>query len=238
MEQQLELLWQYQQVDMEVERYEREMRQSPNRQKLIKQRDFLMEQQNVVKRIEQEVAILSDRMEAIRDEITRLQSAVADLQSQVEQNPPQDVEEARKPENSSLLPPMLALMFSGAAMAEDNGLGVRQLLVSETRAFVLNGIASGAFAGKKRQDFSSQGMVAPLFDAVSLGRKEIRQVGTPVRRGADWIVPFVLRDHGNGNDYAVRVRVSDTGGSPRVVAVDNLRQLFVILGREAGALES
>ena len=96
MEQQLELLWQYQQVDMEVERYEREMRQSPNRQKLIKQRDFLMEQQNVVKRIEQEVAILSDRMEAIRDEITRLQSAVADLQSQVEQNPPQDVEEARK----------------------------------------------------------------------------------------------------------------------------------------------
>lgn len=148
------------------------------------------------------------------------------------------VEEARKPENSSLLPPMLALMFSGAAMAEDNGLGVRQLLVSEMRAFVLNGIASGAFAGKKRQDFSSQGMVAPLFDAVSLGRKEIRQVGTPVRRGADWIVPFVLRDHGNGNDYAVRVRVSDTGGSPRVVAVDNLRQLFVILGREAGALES
>ena len=55
MEQQLELLWQYQQVDMEVERYEREMRQSPNRQKLIKQRDFLMEQQNVVKRIEQEM---------------------------------------------------------------------------------------------------------------------------------------------------------------------------------------
>lgn len=69
MEQQLELLWQYQQVDMEVERFEREMRQAPNRQKLLKQREFLMEQQNVVKRIEQEVAIMSDRMEAIRDEI-------------------------------------------------------------------------------------------------------------------------------------------------------------------------
>ena len=35
------------------------------------------------------------------------------------------MKEAAKPENSSLLPPMLALMFSGAAMAEDNGLGVR-----------------------------------------------------------------------------------------------------------------
>ena len=55
------------------------------------------------------------------------------------------MKEAAKPENSSLLPPMLALMFSGAAMAEDNGLGVRKLLVSEARAFVHNGIASGAF---------------------------------------------------------------------------------------------
>lgn len=51
-------------------------------------------------------------------------------------------------------------------------------------------------------------------------------------------MPFVLRDHGNGNSYAVRARVSDAGGSPRVVAVENLRQLFVILGKEAQALES
>lgn len=96
MEQQLELLWQYQQVDMEVERFEREMRQAPNRQKLLKQREFLMEQQNVVKRIEQEVAIMSDRMEAIRDEIIRLQNSVADLEAQTEKNPPETVEDARK----------------------------------------------------------------------------------------------------------------------------------------------
>ena len=51
-------------------------------------------------------------------------------------------------------------------------------------------------------------------------------------------MPFVLRDHGNGNSYAVRARVSDAGGNPRVVAVENLRQLFVILGKEAQALES
>lgn len=148
------------------------------------------------------------------------------------------MEEARKPGNASMLPPVLALMFSGAALADDNGLGVRRLLVSEVRAFVHNGIASGAFAGKKVPDYASQGLVAPLFESVSLGRKEIRNVGTPVRQGTDWIVPFVLRDHGNGNDYAVRVRVRDTGDGPRVVAVDNLRQLFVILGKEAEALES
>ena len=124
------------------------------------------------------------------------------------------MKEAAKPENSSLLPPMLALMFSGAAMAEDNGLGVRKLLVSEARAFVHNGIASGAFAGKSVQDYRTEGWVAPLFESVSMGRKEIRNVGTPVRQGKDWIVPFVLRDHGNGNSYAVRARVSDAGGQP------------------------
>ena len=102
------------------------------------------------------------------------------------------MKEAAKPENSSLLPPMLALMFSGAAMAEDNGLGVRKLLVSEARAFVHNGIASGAFAGKSVQDYRTEGWVAPLFESVSMGRKEIRNVGTPVRQGKDWIVPFVL----------------------------------------------
>ena len=130
------------------------------------------------------------------------------------------MKEAAKPENSSLLPPMLALMFSGAAMAEDNGLGVRKLLVSEARALVHNGIASGAFAGKSVQDYRTEGWVAPLFESVSMGRKEIRNVGTPVRQGKDWIVPFVLRDHGNGNSYAVRARVSDAGGNPRVVAVE------------------
>ena len=148
------------------------------------------------------------------------------------------MKEAAKPENSSLLPPMLALMFSGAALAEDNGLGVRTLLVSEARAFVHNGIASGTFAGKSVQGYEAEGWVAPLFESVSRGRKEIRNVGTPVRQGQDWIVPFVLRDHGNGNSYAVRARVSDAGGSPRVVAVENLRQLFVILGKEARELES
>ena len=71
------------------------------------------------------------------------------------------MKEAAKPENSSLLPPMLALMFSGAALAEDNGLGVRTLLVSEARAFVHNGIASGAFAGKSVQGYEAEGWVAP-----------------------------------------------------------------------------
>ena len=48
---QLDLLWAYQQVDMEADRFESEMRQAPNRQKLLKNRNFIVEQQNNMKAI-------------------------------------------------------------------------------------------------------------------------------------------------------------------------------------------
>ena len=70
---QLDLLWQYMQVDMDAERFEQEMRNSPNRQQLIKQRNFLRDQQANMARIEDDVAGMLDRLEAVRDETTRLQ---------------------------------------------------------------------------------------------------------------------------------------------------------------------
>ena len=48
---QYELLWKYQQVDMELDQYEKEMRGNSNRKELLKHRDFLLEQQNVLKKI-------------------------------------------------------------------------------------------------------------------------------------------------------------------------------------------
>ena len=63
----MEALWAYQQRDMEADRFETEMRQAPNRLKLLKERDFLQEQQNNMKRIEREVALMSDRLDALRD---------------------------------------------------------------------------------------------------------------------------------------------------------------------------
>lgn len=93
---QLEMLWLYQQADMEVERFERKMRQNPNRQQLIKHRDFILEQQNVVKKVEADVAMMSDRVEALSDEIKRLQNSVQALGEQLQNNPPQDIEETRR----------------------------------------------------------------------------------------------------------------------------------------------
>ena len=94
--QQYELLWQYQQVDMELDQYEREMRNNSNRKELLKHRDFLLEQQNVLKKIETDVEIMSDRMEALADEITRLNGSVSEATANFEANRPQDLEEAKK----------------------------------------------------------------------------------------------------------------------------------------------
>ena len=94
--QQYELLWQYQQVDMELDQYEKEMRASSNRKELLKHREFLLEQQNVLKKIETDVENMSDRMEALADEITRLNGSVAEATANFEANRPQDLEEAKK----------------------------------------------------------------------------------------------------------------------------------------------
>ena len=93
---QYELLWQYQQVDMELDQYEKEMRGNSNRKELIKHRDFLKEQQEVLKKIEADVEIMSDRMEALADEIERLNGSVAEASANFEAHRPEDLEEAKK----------------------------------------------------------------------------------------------------------------------------------------------
>ena len=92
---QFALLWQYQQVDIEVDRFEREMRADPKRQKLIKNRDFLVEQQGVIKRIENEVSVMADRLEALQDEVVRLRDSVNELNTRLEAHQPDTLDDAR-----------------------------------------------------------------------------------------------------------------------------------------------
>ena len=93
---QLNTLWQFMQVDMEADSFENKMRQSANRQKLIKQRDFLKDQQANMKRLETEVAVMQDRLEAVQDEAERLEKVLEGLSQEFEANPPKSVEEAQK----------------------------------------------------------------------------------------------------------------------------------------------
>ena len=93
---QLDTLWQFMQVDMEADGFETKMRQSANRQKLIKQRDFLKDQQANMKKLENDVAVMQDRLEAVKDEAARLEKVLAGLSEEMAANPPQNVEEAQK----------------------------------------------------------------------------------------------------------------------------------------------
>ena len=93
---QYELLLKYQQADMELDQYEKEMRGNSNRKELLKHRDFLLEQQNVLKKIETDVEIMGDRMEALADEIKRLNGSVAEATANFEANRPDNLEDARK----------------------------------------------------------------------------------------------------------------------------------------------
>ena len=93
---QLDSLWQFMQVDMEADGFESRMRQSENRQKLIKQRDFLKDQQTNMKKLESDVAVMQDRLEAVKDEAARLEKLLAALSQEINDNPPSSVEEAQK----------------------------------------------------------------------------------------------------------------------------------------------
>lgn len=146
--------------------------------------------------------------------------------------------EARRPENADRLPPMLHLMFSGAALADGGG-RVRKMLRGEARAFIRNGIVSGAFAGRApAREFQSEGLIAPLFADASLGRKEIHGIGqASPRKDGGWNLPFRVFDAGNGNDYPVVGHFARRDGRVMLVGIDNLNELFTRIAAEAAALE-
>ena len=81
---QIRLLWEYQQADMEVSKMENSIKRSPNRQKLVKYRDYLVSQQNVMKRIESEVSAMADRLEALKDAISMTEDQYKALKQKVE----------------------------------------------------------------------------------------------------------------------------------------------------------
>ena len=91
---QLDDLWNFMQVDMEADKFENQMRLSPNRQKLLKQRNFILEQQNNMKKLEADVAVMQDRLAAVEDEAQRLSGVLSGMVEELEADPPATVEES------------------------------------------------------------------------------------------------------------------------------------------------
>lgn len=92
---QTELLWLYQQADMAADAFETEIKRSPTRVALKKNREFLVEQQNAMKRMEQEVAEMTDRVEVIKLAIARIEEQLAALQNRMQSTPPTDLKQAQ-----------------------------------------------------------------------------------------------------------------------------------------------
>ena len=143
--------------------------------------------------------------------------------------------EVRKPENANAIPPMISLMLS--QLAGGGSENVRRLLLSESRAFVENGISSGAFAGKKPAGGTAHGLLAPLFADASQGRKQICNVGDGRPDGGDTLVPFVVRDGGNGLEYPVLGRIRRVDGADRLVKVENMQELLSRILKECRELQ-
>ena len=149
------------------------------------------------------------------------------------------VNEARKPENAAKLPPLAAMLVQQLASPGSAGDGLRALVTNEITSFVLHGIGSGSFGGKRVEgNTNAGGFLAPMLADASTGRKEIKDIGAPHSAGKDWLVPFVVHDYGNGRDYPVvgRLVVADNG--LRLSEIDNIIDLLTRIANESQELET
>ena len=91
----MEMLWQYQQEDMKAERIANEIKRSPVRQKLEKDRKQFMDYQAKYKQIQARTTEMADRVDTISEALKRLQEQLEALNSRCEAEPPQDADAAR-----------------------------------------------------------------------------------------------------------------------------------------------
>jgi len=92
----LEALWNYMQIELQADKFENDMRQSPKRLLLLKHRNFLKDQQANIAKIENDVNTMNDRMEAVKEEVTRLNRLLSEQKTNLEKEPPKTLEEIQE----------------------------------------------------------------------------------------------------------------------------------------------
>ncbi len=93
---QLNLLWDYQTADIEVENISREIKRSPNRLQLVKYRDSLLSLQKQLEHIEDEVVTMQDRLEALADAVQRTENQIQGIQEKIQEKEPENTEETER----------------------------------------------------------------------------------------------------------------------------------------------
>ena len=92
---QIEMLLDFQEADMEADALEMEIKRSPNRIALKKNRNFLLEQQNTVKDMEEKITTMLDRVDVISEAIQRQQDQLKTLQTRLSDEPPTNLDETK-----------------------------------------------------------------------------------------------------------------------------------------------
>lgn len=93
---QLEPLWNYQKADLALYRFERGLKNSETRNKLLKVRSQIMEQQNSVKRLEQQLKKSQSELRRIHEELRVCQKKAEDVQAQIEQGAYTELKQVRQ----------------------------------------------------------------------------------------------------------------------------------------------
>ena len=158
---------------------------------------------------------------------------LVDLDSVLQNGLTAFLQEANKPENASKLPPLAAMLVQQMSDSGSAGNGLRSLVLDQMRSFILHGIASGSFAGKKVQNAPSGSLLAPLFENASMGRKQITNIGLPQADGNAWLVPFTIHDHGNDNDYQITGKLAPFDNGLRFTEIVNIIPLLTQIGNES-----
>lgn len=136
--------------------------------------------------------------------------------------------------------PLLEMLSGGLAAESGQAVAnpMKELLVEETRKFVLWGVASGNFSGSPslRQPVQDGGLLSALFADASIARKELRSIRCAAPKGDLATATAKLYDHGSERSYPVQVRLKrQPEGHWKVTEVSNIRDLITTVRKEAEA---
>lgn len=136
--------------------------------------------------------------------------------------------------------PLMEMLSGGLASHSQTPASqyMKEILVEETRKFVIRGVASGSFAGQpsKKESLPDGGLLSALFADVSTARKELHQITVRSVSGDKASASAWVYDHGSERGYPLRLGLKrQPQGHWRVTDVSNMGELIRLIRREAEA---
>lgn len=136
--------------------------------------------------------------------------------------------------------PLLQILTGGLGTESGQKIAtpMKDLLVEETRKFVVWGVGSGNFAGKPRAGSprSDGGILSMLFADASIAHKELGEVRCSAPKDDLSVATTSLFDHGSERRYPLQLTLQrQEAGHWRVTEIRNIRELIALVRQEAEA---